>query len=82
MLPLALFIIGRGVGEMASIRRQGKNWQAIVRRKGHPSKSKNCLKRALAERWASEIEVQVSTANFSNYLASQATVEALVAKYG
>lgn len=66
---------------MASIRRQGKSWQAIVRRKGHPTKSQFFPKKALAEQWAREVEVEVSKTLHINPLASMTTVEALLAQY-
>ncbi len=67
---------------MASIRRQGKSWQAIVRRKGHPAKSKMFPKKALAEEWARKAEEEVSKHLHFNNLASETTVEALMGKYG
>ena len=75
-----LFVTGRGL-DVASIRRQGKSWQAIVRRKGHPTKSQFFPKKALAEAWARKIEEEVSKKLHFNNLASETTVEALMNKY-
>ena len=68
--------------DVASIRRQGKSWQAIVRRKGHPAKSKAFPKKALAEAWARRVEEEVSANLHINSLASQTTLTGLLTKYG
>lgn len=41
---------------MATIRKNGKNWQAIIRKKGFKAQSKSFRLRANAVRWASVIE--------------------------
>ena len=78
---LVLFTSGRGIGRMASIRRQGKNWQAIVRRKGHATTSKTFPKKVLAERWARQTEIEISEKLHVNALASETTVKALLTQY-
>lgn len=66
---------------MASIRRRGDGWQAVVRRKGHKTLSKVFPKKALAESWARKIEVEVSKRLHFNNLASEMTVDDLLKKY-
>lgn len=44
---------------MATIRKLRDRWQAMVRRKGAPNRSKSFDKRADAERWARELENQI-----------------------
>lgn len=66
---------------MASIRKQGKSWQAIIRRKGHKTLSQFFPKKALAEAWARKKEEEVSQRLHFNNLASEMTVEALMKKY-
>ena len=66
---------------MASLRRTPTGWQAIIRRKGYPSKSKVFPKKALAEAWARKIEEEVSKNLHVNSLASQTTLESLLTKY-
>lgn len=60
---------------------QGSAWQAIVRRKGHPSKSKAFPKKILAERWAAKVETELSEALHVGSLASVTPVKDLLTKY-
>ena len=77
----ALFIIGRNLDEMASIRRQGKSWQAVIRRKGHPTISKMFPKKALAEAWARKTEEELSKKLHINTVAENTTVKVLLTQY-
>jgi hypothetical protein len=47
---------------MATIRKLRGKWQAAVRRKGIPQRSRSFEKRADAERWARELEGQIDRA--------------------
>lgn len=67
--------------DVASIRKQGKAWQAIIRRKGHPTKSQTFPKKALAETWARRVEEEVSANLHINSLASQTTLKKLLTQY-
>ena len=49
---------------VATIRKHGKGYQAIVRRKGHPHVYKTLPLRGQAESWAKKIEVQILTGEF------------------
>lgn len=65
---------------MPTIRKTPTGWQAVVRRKGHPTTSKVFTKKYLAERWASQQdEIIQSMAVTSN--ASRATLSAILSRY-
>ncbi len=68
---------------MATIRKLRGKWQAAVRRKGVPQRSKSFEKRADAERWAREIEGQIDRCGFlpDMRLAEQTTLRDLLTRY-
>jgi len=49
---------------MATIQRRGEAWRALIRRKGHPTISATFDTKADAQRWATEIEGDMSRARF------------------
>lgn len=65
---------------MPTVRKTPTGWQAIVRRKGHPTLSKVFPKKYLAERWASQqdelIHVKAVTPN-----ADRTSLSSVLAKY-
>ena len=46
---------------MATFRKRGSKWQAVVRRKGLPPLTKSFLTKANASLWARQIEHQADT---------------------
>lgn len=68
---------------MAMIRRLRGKWQASVRRKGIPPRSKSFGKRADAERWARELEGQIDRCGFlpDTRAAEGTTLKALLQRY-
>lgn len=60
---------------MATIRKKGNGWQAIVRRKGHPAMYETFPKKVQAERWARDIEKEMVDKTFFD--ASKADAELL-----
>lgn len=68
---------------MATIRKLRGKWQAAVRRKGVPPRSKSFEKRAEAERWARELEGQIDRRGFmpDTRIAEQTTLGELLARY-
>ena len=65
---------------MATIRKQGKAWQAVVRRKGYRTASKSFPKKALAEAWARQTEEKLF-AEKVNGLAGYTTVAEILDRY-
>ena len=65
---------------MATIRRNGPGWQAIIRRKGHKTRCKNFPKKALAERWARQQEEELSTTGVQT-VGERMTVAMLLENY-
>lgn len=49
---------------MATIRKRGKSYQALVRAKGYPTQSQNFRYKADATKWAKKIEVAISDGKF------------------
>ena len=68
---------------MASFRKRGPyQWQAQVRKKGHPPQSKTFETRAEAEKWARGIEVEMDTRVFlSRAEAESTTLHELLERY-
>jgi len=64
---------------MATFRRRGKVWQAIIRRKGHAPQYETFPNKAQAQRWAQQQEVRIGE---SRTRANDMTVAALLKKYG
>lgn len=51
---------------MASIIKIGSKWRAQVRRKGHPTVTRTFEKKALAERWALQVETEIRGGAFAD----------------
>ena len=67
---------------MALIRRRGKRWQSVVRRKGWPKQSRAFGTRADAEAWAREIESDMDRGVFVRRdLAESTTLKELLERY-
>lgn len=68
---------------MASFRKRGRyQWQAQVRKKGHPPQSKTFETRADAEKWARAIEVEMDAGAFvSRAEAESTTLHDLLERY-
>ncbi len=66
---------------MASIRKQGKAWQAIVRKKGYKTVSKFFPKKVLAEAWARKTEETLSQKLYLNTTAKETTVSQIMDRY-
>ncbi len=68
---------------MAALRKRGPyQWQAQVRRKGHPPQSKTFETRAAAESWARAIEVEIDNGVFvSRAEAESTTLKELLERY-
>jgi integrase len=67
---------------MALIRRRGKRWQAVIRRKGWPKQSRAFAVRADAEAWSREIESEMDRGVFVRRdLAESITLKELIERY-
>lgn len=67
---------------MALIRRRGKRWQAVIRRKGWPKQSRGFATRADAEAWARELESEMDRGVFVRRdLAESTTLRELIERY-
>ena len=68
---------------MASFRKRGPyQWQAQVRKTGHPTQTKTFETRAEAEKWARGIEVEMDTGAFvSRVEAESTTLHELLERY-
>jgi len=68
---------------MAAIRKRGESqWQAEVRKKGHPAQRKTFVYKEDAERWARETEVAIERGQFFDRTkAEQTTVKVLIERY-
>ncbi|WP_020206103.1 site-specific integrase [Cupriavidus sp. WS] len=67
---------------MASIIKIGDKWRAQIRRKGHPTITRTFDKKALAERWAQQVEIDVRNGGFADdRRLAQFTIGALITKY-
>lgn len=67
---------------MAYIEKRGETWRAQIRRKGYPSLSASFDTRADAQRWATEIEGDMSRARFVDIReAEQTTVAEALKRY-
>jgi integrase len=67
---------------VALIRRRGKRWQAVIRRKGWPRQSKGFAARADAEAWARELESEMDRGVFVRRdLAESTTLRELIERY-
>ena len=58
---------------MASIRKHGKSWQALVRRKGFPREMKTFPTKLEAERWARSIEPSMDRGQFTSLAEAEKT---------
>jgi integrase len=66
---------------MASFQKRGDAWRAIVRRKGHATKSKTFPTKTLAKVWADRVELELAEADARGTVANQATIAELVDWY-
>lgn len=67
---------------MASIIKIGDKWRAQIRRKGHPTITRTFDKKALAERWAQQVEIDVRDGGFADdRRLAEFTIGALITKY-
>lgn len=66
---------------VATIRRMRDQWQAVIRRKGHPTLSKCFPKKSLAERWARQEEERLALDRVTP-VAQRMTVAKLLEWYG
>lgn len=66
---------------MAAIRRHRDKWQARVRRKGYPTKSRSFTNKADAHRWALRIEVQIETGDLPNNTTTVPTFVSALQRY-
>jgi len=67
---------------MALVRRRGKRWQAVVRRKGWPQQSRGFAIRADALAWAREIEGEMDRGVFVRRdQAERTTLKELIERY-
>jgi integrase len=67
---------------VALIRRRGKRWQAVIRRKGWPKQSRAFAARADAEAWARELESEMDRGVFVRRdLAESTTLKELLERY-
>lgn len=65
---------------MATVRKNGKGWQAIIRRKGHPTISKTFPKKIMADRWGRQQEEALAS-NLVMPVADRTTLGALLEWY-
>jgi integrase len=67
---------------LASIIRVGEKWRAQVRRKGHPTITRTFNKKAQAERWAHDAEMQVRGGAFQDERKlAEFTIRGLIERY-
>ena len=66
---------------MATVRKHGKGWQAVIRRKGLPTARKTFPKKVLADTWARKTEEALFTDTFINENASKMTVREMMNRY-
>lgn len=67
---------------MATIRKRGNAWQALVRKQAASPITKTFLKRVDAERWAREIETDIERGVFVNTSpAQQTTLRTVLERY-
>ncbi|MFJ1260312.1 hypothetical protein [Cupriavidus sp. CuC1] len=67
---------------MASIIKVGEKWRAQVRRKGHPPITRTFERKAQAERWAQQVEIDVRKGGFADdRRLTEFTIGALITKY-
>ena len=66
---------------MASIRKQGKVWQAVIRRKGIKTISKSFPKKILAQDWVRMTEEQLYRDAYVSTVASQTTLKSVLERY-
>ena len=66
---------------MATIRKHRGKWQAIVRRKGHGSKSKTFHIKSDAKRWAIDQELKLDNGSFGKMCPHEVTLAELLKRY-
>jgi hypothetical protein len=67
---------------MALLRRRGKRWQSVIRRKGWPRQSRGFATRSDAEAWARELESEMDRGVFvPRDLAESTTLRELIERY-
>lgn len=67
---------------MATYQKRAGRWRAIVRRQGHPAQSKTFQTKAMAERWAREVERDIESGVFNDpRQLERLTVGSLIERY-
>lgn len=67
---------------MATLRKHGRGWQALIRRRGYPVEVKTLPTKAEAERWARGIEAEMDRGEFvSRTEAEQTTFGQIIQRY-
>lgn len=67
---------------MATIRKRGSTWQAVIRRRGYPDSTKTFGNKSEAEQWARSIETEMDRGQFvSREKAEQTTLGEVISRY-
>lgn len=67
---------------MASIIQVGRKWRAQVRRRGHPTQTRTFSTKALAERWARQVESDIERGEFKDARdLKKTTINDLIKRY-
>ena len=67
---------------MATIRKHGKKWQVIIRRKGYPAAVKSFTEKSTASSWAKQTELDMERETYNDVsLASRTTLREVLLKY-
>lgn len=67
---------------MATFQKRGNRWRAIIRKSGHPAKSKTFSTKAMAQRWAQETERSMERLEWNDpEQLKHITVTELIAQY-
>ena len=66
---------------MATIRKHGKKWQVIIRRKGYPAAVKSFTEKSTASSWAKQTELDMERETYNDVsLASRTTLREVLLK--
>lgn len=67
---------------MATFQKRGKRWRAIIRKSGHPAKSKTFSTKAMAQRWAQETERSMERMEWNDpEILKKTSLEELITQY-
>lgn len=67
---------------MATIRKHGSKWQAIVRRRGYPNIARSFTSKSLASTWAKQTELEMEKETYNDVsLAARTTLREVLLKY-